>query len=693
MGELPRGGATTTTAIDNALGEALLQWFCNNSNNTSSDAADGGGGAAAAAAASSPEASFMMARCEVLVSLQAWLEHGCCCYGREEEEEEDPVVGRLDAILTQIWYATVSTTTSGECDGGADSSSATTKEEEEEAGIDDSSSAAPSQPQQQQLMDQTLTALLDQTSLLDDNDSHPTDRPGRLFQDELTHHLWLRLGVRVAAQRLPAFWRPWLSQWLSLRRSKTRTMPEQQQKSGKNLAAGATAADSFARRQSQAAQALLMILQTYAQANGSDVARVLLLVHPSSDDDDDHGGNSSSSLADDVTQLILACVVSAAHDSDEVRVLAWMTAATLVRSSAGWEWLLLQPQRQQQQPSSSSGLGSMSKLCAMVRFAAGEWKIQLATLVNKSNEEVEKVANDEASPGLLLVEVCAQILVLAVDYMVVLSDRMDDDDDDDDNNTEGSVRSLRVPGDAILHIRRSFEEALNSAVQYLGLAERRSKQVDGPVVRVLAQLLTEFDVFATSTPQRQPSRSSRAEQNDKAVTADDDDNSPECASLLALRVAMEIATNDDDDDLQETLLPSLAAVFASAEGSMSHVSLLKEYGLLGGGDNNLGQFLETYWRRFTNNDDMSSVSWACQLIELWVSLDRICETSQVQGAIVQFLQRMLREQPSSLASGFVGALSAAVGCYVTLQGNEPPGEPDATVLQQVLELCARFEQS
>ena len=365
----------------------------------------------------------------------------------------------------------------------------------------------------------------------------------------------------------------------------------------------------------------------------------------------------------------------------------------------------------------------------LVRLAAGEWKIQLAALVNQDDDDDDN--NDSAPPPsspsqggsnnsdeerIVLVEVCAQYLIWTVNYLGQLSDRVDDNDRDD---PRASCSNFLPSGDVLEHVRQSLVEALTTAVQYLGwktdrrVDDRRDQgRVNCAVVRLLAKLLTEFDVFLPATAARErtthhggrPSSIRRPENCDD--DDDNDDGAREGAVLHALRVAMEIATSrnqnsntaDGDEafgaDSINCLLPSVAAVLASAEGDPSRGALLQEYGLLGS-DSVVAQLLLGFWTNAAATSDTTSVSWACEVTELWLSMDRIVsDTSGMQTAIVQYLQRQLKAKSSSSQASehamVEDALSAAVGCYITLRGNsEPPGEPDATILQQTLAFCER----
>ena len=692
--DVPAAAAATTPElplpnqpyIRNTLGEALLQCLKMNATTT--------------------EVSSVV-QCEIIHSLNAWLDHAM-----------DPEY--LDQILQQIWHSS-QTVRMGDARTTTTSTSSTTNEPDHvqskrtcsgpwfgSSGATTSSSASSQQQQPPQiLMNQTLTALLDQTSLVavdgceestfEDPVNTASMSPWEL-QLELSQ-IWLRHGVRVMtlqcptkpknSQALPWIWRPLLSQWWLLQKPSRSTVTKNPITEG-----------MLRVRQTQA-HAILLLLQTHCVQQQQQ--------QQSQQDKDDPMVTTTPQqqllwnnpdVAEDVTRLILSCVVSTSgHRADALRMQAWMTAVALVRQAGYW-WL------------GSSRVEPRGKpLPLLVRLAAGEWKIQLAAFLNQMEDKDKsllpvssmktrptpiRVSNDN-DEQVLLIEVCAQFLLSIVNYLMQLSDDLDDD------NHEKS--RLNIPsGDVIRHVRQSLNEALTVSVQYLGeVASRKGANatVDSAVIRLLAKLLMEFDVFAPAEPRDRNRCMPMADQ------AGDDRG--ECATLQALRVAMEIAmmtsrkedgekSNDaeenDGADLMDCLLPSIAAVMASAEGESSRMDLLKDYGLLGN-DSILYQFLLSFWTWSAN--DATSVSWACQVTELWMSMERIVsDTSRLQSAMVQYLQRQLNVAKSSSelsdCTEVEGALSAAVGCYVTLRADkEPPGEPDATVLQQVLAFCARHE--
>ena len=112
-------------------------------------------------------------------------------------------------------------------------------------------------------------------------------------------------------------------------------------------------------------------------------------------------------------------------------------------------------------------LGPMWPLCTLVRMAAGEYRIGLGRLITLFEDGCDSAASSSsggcggASLSCLVSEVnsCARIITEAVRLMTGIAD----DDDDDAGATSPSVA---WSPDAILHIRISVEDALNSSVQY-----------------------------------------------------------------------------------------------------------------------------------------------------------------------------------------------------------------------------------
>jgi hypothetical protein len=507
---------------------------------------------------------------------------------------EDDSITLLDGVLTTLWerYSGLMKVKSIKAKAAAEAS--------------DSQSA-------QVMMNRTLMKLLDDG--VDSDPSHEEQDLWKSWQVETTA-IFLQQGMRVGETKVPSFWLTALQFWLQSELSSKQGSKKDTETSLPQI--------TLATRRAWA-QILLVCARNMALLPSFQTKL-----------------KEDASLDKDMSRFILTCVASVqGSDSDELRSTAWSTTATLLQS-CGWEWLLVGAVTTTPtgQDGKKADFGKASSLCTLVRLAVGEWKIQLGLLVDESCTLSEE--------RLLLVEACAQVLVEAVNFVVEMANRMDEADGDD-------TVSLPLSADALVHLRQSLEEALNLAVQYLGLAEKRVLSVDGPVVRVLGSLLREFDPF------------------EQKMSAEDQEGN---IILQALRVALDI----HDVECQEELLPCLVVVLASSEDDEAKLTLLEEYELL---DEPLVSFLESYWKQTTN---LSSIEYAYQVVAKWSSMAHIADTSGLLQCIIGWIDRNGNALESSPRSNeLTSALSTAIGCYVTLHGEKEPGEPDATILQRAIQ--------
>jgi hypothetical protein len=495
------------------------------------------------------------------------------------------------------------------------------------------------------------------------------------------------------------------------------------------------------------------LLLQMIQSPGTHDSLQFLLRLPADDDDFLNGGeggeddndidsssssNNSCSTAQNLFQLLLACIVSPeqqavvhrplgsadiivlddSHNANQqqannrvLRPLAWTCLTNLLQSEKiGWDWLLLM-EGTTKKSSSSSGSSSSNRgrhLTTLVRLAVGEWKIQLGYYLvagentehdkNSSNQQQERQEDCET-----LILVCGQSIVQTVQFIAQLADDVMDHDNDDAKRKAVPMLSAT----SINHLRRSLDEALDAAVQYLGLHPEqhgRVPQIDACAIRVLGSLLTEMNVF-DQHQHRRPQSQQQGEGD-----SDENDN----ATLHALRIAMELTTKSNNTTSKASsgggeristgkhegyhaLMPSLAYVLASAEGDEHCVQLLKDYNVLD--KEILPPFLHSFWdyQRQENLEAFASiVPWCCQVIELYVGQVTVAETEGLQSDLIAWIRRVLRQLPLSSATPvseqqqvLVKSLESAVSCYVTLQGETQPPEPDFSIIQRALETCAR----
>lgn len=384
--------------------------------------------------------------------------------------------------------------------------------------------------------------------------------------------------------------------------------------------------------------------------------------------------NTDAKLASDVLKLVLACVVNVTAD-DNLRGQAWFSLSSLV-SAVGWDWMLVAGGGNK---SSGSALGSATKLCAILRMASGEYKIQLNhRLYGSAATATAESRTDRDS----LAEECCRFLALSLEYVVQLADRIDNDDGDDDENDsdedDGKPRADPVPpaslsNAAILHIRKSLHEALICSAHYCIERTTFRTECDLCVVRLMGSLLSEFDIFLEG-------RQAEADEEHTILNAIQ-------AVLRGVR----------DRGACESLLPGLLMIFASSEGDNDRAAALKPYlaDFVG--------FFEYWWSSAASQggDDFSlvnaeSLECAWNVLELWhdvvAQTGVIVEVGAIQREIVLFLTCLLDGATEGLdddSSRTVKVLSSAVPSYLVLQGDVAPCEPDASTIRRAVDILQR----
>jgi hypothetical protein len=387
--------------------------------------------------------------------------------------------------------------------------------------------------------------------------------------------------------------------------------------------------------------------------------------------------NRVAKLASDVLKLVMACVVNVTAD-DNLRGQAWFSLSSLV-SEVGWDWMLGAGGTSSSHTSSPSALGSAAKLCAILRMASGEYKIQLNhQLYGSAATATAESRADRDS----LAEECCRFLALSLEYVAQLADRIDVEDEDDENDIgegDGKPRSDPVQPSlsnaAILHIRKSLHEALIGSAHYCIERTSFGTECDLCVVRLLGVLLSEFDIFLEC-------RQSGA----------DDEHSILNAIQAVLRGVR-------DRGACESLLPGLLMIFASGEGDEDRAAALKPYlaDFVG--------FFEFWWASAASQagDDfdranVEQIECGWNVLELWhdvvAQTGMIVEVGAIQREIVHFLASILDRWANGLddvdSSRTVKALSLAVSSYLVLQGDVAPCEPDASTIRRAVDILQRY---
>jgi hypothetical protein len=366
-----------------------------------------------------------------------------------------------------------------------------------------------------------------------------------------------------------------------------------------------------------------------------------------------------------------------------MHLLAWTACAAWVDRMQSYYWTIFDKEASNTNPSlpagfkmgsSSKGLGAASQLCALVRLASGEWRIQLGYRLTKQEEagtslHASSQSTDKDRAG--IIQATSQILAVLVIFLGELADALED-------RQMRPNKQHSISPDALLHLRDSLEDTLQATSNYLCHLSKlspipRLDAEDVVCVQLLGMLLSNFDVF------------------DAQAKIDTDE------ILVAVGFAM---SHCEDNQAQAQVITSLLGIMEMAKDDTCRVLLLKERNLLG---EDLLSFLQKYWenmiymtKEFSNFE--SSLPWACQLTETWFSIlvQHSCDLRiqidplPLTRSIIQWLKCILSNQSllSSDKGEVLQALNSAIGCYVALHGQSPPEESEGQVLQCALQYCA-----
>jgi hypothetical protein len=360
-------------------------------------------------------------------------------------------------------------------------------------------------------------------------------------------------------------------------------------------------------------------------------------------------------------RLLLALVSSPSSD-DRLRSQAWTTMAILIETM-GFDWTVTSKTT----TTTTADISQSSKKptwCTLVCLGSAEWRIQVS---RHATEALDKAIPDpqqqptEAyhdTPTIqLLIESCGRFLLAVLAW----AGRVADDEDGD------SRQGVNVPlsSDALLTLRHSLDDAANVVVRFLTLPERQaaqcSPQIHGIACRVLGGLLTELDVW---------------------------EDFPRCGVstrqvLQALRVAMTTSADDPNMTLTPFLVPALLTLLQTVEDDQARLELLRRAGILTD-----KRFVPVACNVFTtlDLDVLNVVPFACQLIELWLSLVPPIDTTRLKRTVINWIrQRLIELNKGSSSKLLTEALSSAVGCFITLQGDTIPGDEDSDVIECALQ--------
>ena len=378
-----------------------------------------------------------------------------------------------------------------------------------------------------------------------------------------------------------------------------------------------------------------------------------------------------------VVQLILAHIVSpiGTDTSEELRLLAWTACATWVDRLEGYDWMLVDDMNTKTSSSvpipvdvkaSSKSIGSAAYLCAMIRLASGEWRIQLGFRLSIREGEIQpkQRSSDEHRMGIM--QGCAQVLASLVSYLTKIAEDIEKKDRD---------KKRFISPEALLHLKDSLEDGLQATANYLFQIAQASStptlnQEDAVIADLLAAFLSEFDIF------------------------DEHTNLDTSEIVTALSLAMK---SSDNIKSQALLMAGLIGVLEVARDDSFRVLLLREHSMLD--ESNMVNFLSSYWTRSGSSltkTNLSSVPWACHLTELWWTIlqDNRSELrlnvdeAPLIRAMVDWLSQAVTCSGKLDSPEFKSALNATIGCLFVLIGDHPPNDRDTQIIQEALKCYA-----
>jgi hypothetical protein len=358
-------------------------------------------------------------------------------------------------------------------------------------------------------------------------------------------------------------------------------------------------------------------------------------------------------MAKQVNQFLLANIVSPVSDTKfPLRALAWQTTVSVV-DACGFGWIMTESLSI---GNAENKLGPASTLCAFIRLASGEWRIQLQA------ESSQSKSTGMQATALPVGNACARMLMNVVEYCV--------------NLQEKNRGNLPLSMDAILHLRQSLEDSLATTVEYLRVWGSSTHNVDtqggehgafSPIaVRLLGSLLREVDIWDL------------LEKDDSASQ-----NIIECLRGL-------LSHSEDF-----SLLPALVHMLADADTNPT------KQGQLGCLYDQLTDYLERFWQRDDNGNCTQkwlvelgdTLPWASSCTELWADFnfqndsDDVPNKRRLRLSLVEFIQNILLMNLDLTQQK--SYLSLSVGCYMTLSKDQqqPPSQHESRVIFRALQIC------
>ena len=232
----------------------------------------------------------------------------------------------------------------------------------------------------------------------------------------------------------------------------------------------------------------------------------------------------------------------------------------------------------------NSDLGAAAGCCTLIRLSAGELRIALGWILGADDDKKERKKDPQMSTVYLdIVKHCLSICQAALRLMVDLSEGLEDED-------------VPLPTDfgpfAILHVRHSILDALDSSIQYLNEKPHQKKTIDGNFSCIwdFCPDPVEGTVYALRMIGHQCSNFLFAYVSETDIFEDESsgmaENAPAPGTILsAMNAGLQLTSCKDmsrgetkvfgyhlhqQDDLVAPLLPGLAALLSPFVADDSH---------------------------------------------------------------------------------------------------------------------------
>lgn len=307
----------------------------------------------------------------------------------------------------------------------------------------------------------------------------------------------------------------------------------------------------------------------------------------------------------------------------------------------GIEWM--------QSKSNNGNMGESATFCTLVRLFAGELRITLGRLVDLSmvikdpDNDTTVVIPPQLGDWLLRSEHCIEIGLYALRTMLDLAAQ--------DNDISPPASTFNA--DAILHIRHSLEDFLDSCVQFLleDMTDRSFSQWKNckfACCRFFGAYLAQVNVFDYDVPD-----DDGKEEEDGITTGTGTDEQKRTTTAINLLQALKNALDvfyqrDDDDDCMKaiTLFPCLIAVLTCCEdrrqAKITERYLFKDDTMP---SNMVEKILNISTERLERSVSVTlleNISWCCLLVDSMIDVSGKMKKAQHVLNVVQIVRALTR---------------------------------------------------